>query len=218
MNIITKKEQAFAEIEKFKIIDESSKNYLEEFVDLLIEENKKVNLIGKSTTEDIWNRHIVDSIQLFKFIKSENHKFADLGCGAGLPGLVLSIAGIKEIHLIEKSFRKCEFLRLARKISKNKITVHNRKIEEINQFPFDCIISRALASLEKLLEYSLKLLNKDGYCLFLKGKNFESELQDAKKIFNFDYILHQSITSNVSYIVEISNITSKNPAPNPLSP
>ena len=81
------------------------------------------------------------------------------------------------------------------------------KIEEINQFPFDCIISRALASLEKLLEYSLKLLNKDGYCLFLKGKNFESELQDAKKIFNFDYILHQSITSNVSYIVEISNIT-----------
>ena len=123
--------------------------------------------------------------------------------------MVLSIAGIKEIHLIEKSFRKCEFLRLARKISKNKITVHNRKIEEVNQLPFDCIISRALASLEKLLEYSIKLLNIDGYCLFLKGKNFDLELQDAKKIFNFDYTLHQSITSNVSYIVEISNITKK---------
>ena len=89
MNIIAKKEQAFAEIEKFKIIDESSKNSLEEFVDLLIEENEKVNLIGKSTTEDVWNRRIVDSIQLFKFIKNENHKFAELGCGAGLPGLIL---------------------------------------------------------------------------------------------------------------------------------
>ncbi|MBU6339606.1 MAG: 16S rRNA (guanine(527)-N(7))-methyltransferase RsmG [Rickettsiales bacterium] len=207
MNLETKKNAALSEIKKFYDLTETQIKSLESFVLLLLSENQQFNFIGKSTVEDIWNRHILDSAQLIKFIDNKNVKFADLGTGAGFPGIVLSILGLKEIHLIEKAFRKCEFLRKAKLFSQNRIFIHQVKLEELSVKEFDCITSRALAPLDKLLSYSAKFLKKDGYCLFLKGKNLEQELQLAKKQFNFHYETYPSLTSSESSIIKISQIT-----------
>jgi 16S rRNA (guanine527-N7)-methyltransferase len=206
MNLEVKKISAFSEIKKFLNLTKSQEKNLEDFILLLLAENQQFNFIGKSTIEDIWNRHVLDSAQLIKFISDKNVKFADLGTGAGFPGIILSILGLKEIHLVEKSFRKCELLRKAKLFSPNKIFIHQKKLEELTKTEFDCIVSRALAPLDKLLSYSVNFLKKDGYCLFLKGKNLEQELQLAKKEFSFQYETYPSLTSLESKIIKISQI------------
>lgn len=205
-NLSQKRDEVFEEINDFFAINIEQKKSLETYVSSLLTENTKFNLIGKSTIDDIWSRHILDSAQLIKFINNPQKKFADLGSGAGLPGMVMSILGLKEIHLIEKSFRKADFLRSNKNISKNKIYIHQAKLEELNQILFDCIMSRALAPLTKLLEYCQKFLSPEGYCLFLKGKNLANEINLAKQQFQFDYELFESITAQDSRIIKIKNI------------
>ncbi len=205
-DLTQEKDQAFHEINNFFTLNLEQKKSLETYVSSLLTENTKFNFIGKSTIDDIWHRHILDSAQLIKFIDNPQQKFADLGSGAGLPGMVMSILGLKEIHLIEKSFRKADFLRRNKNISKNKIYVHQAKLEELNQILFDCIMSRALAPLVKLLEYCQKFLSPEGYCLFLKGKNLPNEINLAKQQFRFDYELFESITAPDSRIIKINNI------------
>lgn len=206
MQFEIKKAAAFNEIKKFCELDNSQIKNLEDFVLLLLQENQNFNFIGNSTIEDIWNRHILDCAQLLRFIENKNAKFADLGSGAGFPGIILSILGLREIHLIEKAFRKCEFLRRAKLFSQKRIFIHQTKLEELAAIEFDCITSRALAPLDQLLTYSKKFLKKDGYCLFLKGKNLEKEIELAKKTFQFEYQLHPSLTSSESNIIKISKI------------
>ena len=207
MHLEIKKDAALSEIKKFCAVNNSQTKSLEDFVLLLLQENEKFNFIGKSTIENIWERHILDSAQLLKFIDNKNAKFADFGTGAGFPGMVLSIMGVREIHLVEKAFRKTEFLRRAKLFSRNRVFIHQSKLEELSNIDFDCIVSRALAPLDQLLIYSQKFLKKDGYCLFLKGKNLLQEVELAKKSFEFEYELHASLTSQESNIIKVSKIS-----------
>ena len=188
---------------------EKNKIRLTKYVDFLIEYNNKINLIGKSTINDIWDRHITDSLQLVKNIDNYNIKIADLGSGAGLPGIPLSIIGIKEVHLFEKSVRKCEFLEQAKNFSNNKIVVRNENLNEIKKENFDIIVSRALADLNTLLYFSKNLSTKSTKLLFLKGKKIYNEIEEAKKYWHFDYKLIDSITSNEGKIIEITSFAEK---------
>jgi 16S rRNA (guanine527-N7)-methyltransferase len=117
---------------------------------------------------------------------------------------------VREIHLVEKAFRKSDFLRRSKLFSQNRIFVHQAKLEELSAIDFDCITSRALAPLDQLLTYSQKFLKKDGYCLFLKGKNLLQEIELAKKSFQFEYELHASLTSQESHIIKVSKISQFN--------
>jgi 16S rRNA (guanine527-N7)-methyltransferase len=209
-NIESQKNSCFLEIKKFFQLTSSQEKSLEEFVAILLNRNQNFNFIGKSTIDDVWLRHILDCAQLMKYIPNVNLKFGDFGSGAGLPGIILSILGLKEIHLIEKSFRKSEFLREAKSLSSQRIFVQNTKLEEITNLQFDCIVSRALAPLPKLLEYSHKFLKNEGFCLFLKGKNLQSEISDSKKQFVFEYELFPSITSKESNIIHLKKIQKLN--------
>ena len=206
-NITQQKEKVFAEINNFFVLNLEQKKSLEDYVSKLLDENGKYNFIGKSTIDQIWHRHIFDCAQLIQYIKNPQKKFADLGSGAGLPGVVLSLLGLKEIHLIEKSFRKADFLRKIKNISPNRIFVQQAKLEEIENINFDCIMSRALAPLDKLLEYCQKFLKDDGYCLFLKGKNLPLEISQAKQKFSFEFELFPSLTSKESNIIRINKIS-----------
>ena len=206
-NITQQKEKVFAEIKNFFALNLEQKKSLEDYVSKLLDENGKYNFIGKSTIDQIWHRHIFDCAQLIQYIKNPQKKFADLGSGAGLPGVVLSLLGLKEIHLIEKSFRKADFLRKIKNISPNRIFVQQAKLEEIENINFDCIMSRALAPLDKLLEYCQKFLKDDGYCLFLKGKNLPLEISQAKQKFSFEFELFPSLTSKESNIIRINKIS-----------
>lgn len=182
---------------------------IEKYIELLLNWNNKINLIGKSTIEDIHNRHILDSKQVLDYLtKEELDKltFADFGSGAGIPGIILSIYGVKKIYLLEKSFRKCEFLQEAKKISNNEIIVENKNIYEINNLKFDIIISRALASLDKLLEMILPFMKENSKCIFLKGKKTDEELVEAKKRFKFDCEIYNSKTSSEGKILIIRKV------------
>jgi len=209
-NIESQKNLCFLQIKKFFQLTLDQEKNLEEFVKILLNRNQNFNFIGKSTIDDVWLRHILDCAQLMKYIPNVNLKFGDFGSGAGLPGIILSILGLKEIHLIEKSFRKSEFLREAKSLSNQRIFVQNTKLEEIANLQFDCIVSRALAPLPKLLEYSHKFLKNEGFCLFLKGKNLQSEINDSKKQFVFEYELFPSITSKESNIIHLKKIQKLN--------
>ena len=209
-NTTQQKEKIFEEINNFFMLNSEQKKCLEDYVSKLLQENENFNFIGKSTIDQTWHRHILDCAQLIQFIKNPQKKFADLGSGAGLPGMVLSILGLKEIHLVEKSFRKADFLRKIKNISPNRVFVHQAKLEELENINFDCIMSRALAPLDKLLEYCKKFLKDDGYCLFLKGKNLPLEISQAKQKFSFEFELFPSLTSQESNIIRINKISNLN--------
>ena len=93
-----------------------------EFERLLLKWNKTINLVSKTTEDKFWQRHILDSLQLLKYIKGKDIHVIDVGCGAGLPGIVLSIAGIKNVSLVETDSRKVAFLYQAAKISNNNVS------------------------------------------------------------------------------------------------
>lgn len=194
------------------LIDLEENTKLKKYVELLLSWNQRINLIGKSTELDIWNRHILDSAQLMNLLEKNEINYSscvDIGTGAGLPGIILSILGVKNIILIEKSPLKCNFLKEAKKISENNVEIVNDTIENVKNKKFDIIFSRALADLSRLLNYSIKLLKPGGKCVFLKGKKFVEELVVAEKVYNFEYVVKKSLTSKEGVIVTIKNIQNK---------
>lgn len=198
--------KAITQIKNFHPISDDQIKKLEEFVSLLLKHNLEYNLIGKSTIDDIWHRHILDSAQLIQYISDKNLVVGDFGSGAGFPAIVLSILGVKEIHLVEKSFRKCEFLEIAAKISPNKIVIHQKKAEEIKGLKIDIATSRAFAPLNDLIKVVKPFLKENSYGIFPKGKSFEKEISLAKKDNKFKYAAHKSLTSDESRILIINNI------------
>ncbi len=206
MTIDEKQLKAIAQITKFYPISVNEIFQLETFVAMLLEYNQEYNLIGKSTIEDIWHRHILDSAQLIQYIKNKNLVVGDFGSGAGFPGVVLSILGVKEIHLIEKSFRKCEFLKMAAKISPNKIIIHQKKVEEIKNLSFDIATSRAFSPLNDLIPIVKPFFKPTSIGIFLKGKNVENEINLAKKTNKFHHTAHPSLTSGESKVLVINHI------------
>ncbi|MES2677282.1 MAG: 16S rRNA (guanine(527)-N(7))-methyltransferase RsmG [Pseudomonadota bacterium] len=206
MTIDEKQLKAIAQIKKFYPISQIEIEKLQSFVVMLLQYNQQYNLIGESTVQDVWHRHILDSAQLLQYIPNKNLVVGDFGSGAGFPAIVLSILGVKEIHLIEKSFRKCEFLSLAAQVSDHKIIIHQKKVEEIKDLTFDIATSRAFAPLDKLIKTVKPFLKPDGYGIFLKGKSFENEINLAKKHNKFHHTAHASLTSQESKVLVINNI------------
>lgn len=179
---------------------------LQNYVLLLLKWNQRINLISKQTEKDIWQRHILDSAQLISYIDYDQ-KVIDVGSGAGLPGIVLSILGVKSVVLIESDERKAIFLREAAKLSLNKIDVLNQRVEMIQGLEGDIVTSRAFASLEKTLSFIARLKINDKIVL-LKGKDAMIEVKKALSKWSFDYISHDSITQPEAKILKISNLQS----------
>jgi 16S rRNA (guanine527-N7)-methyltransferase len=185
------------------------------YAELLIEWNQKFNLIAPSTLPHIWSRHFSDSAQLFSLIpKKDDLILTDLGSGAGFPGIVLSLMGIKNIHLIESTGKKANFLRAVIETLDLDATVHQCRIEEIKNFKADIITARALASLRELFTLAAPLLKKDGLCLFLKGQKAEEELTDSQKYWMFDCTATQSLSDPSGSVLAIRNL--KNAARKPV--
>jgi 16S rRNA (guanine527-N7)-methyltransferase len=178
----------------------SLKNYQE----LVLKWNRTINLVSSNSIKEFWKRHILDSLQLLQFIDNKDVYLVDIGTGAGLPGVVLSIAGIQEVSLIESDTRKCVFLKKASKISNNNIEIINQRVEAI-KINCDILTCRAFAPLNRLFSYIKNVEVKEKF-LLLKGENCLMELEQAKKNWSFDYSLYKSITSREGKILEISNL------------
>jgi len=146
------------------------------YVELLESWNRRINLVGRNTTGDIWRRHILDAAQLYPLLPARTRVLVDLGSGAGLPGLVLALMGVPEVHLIESDQRKAVFLREACRITGIAATVHAERIEKTPGFVADVITARALTDLGELIDLASRFVGGRTLCLFLKGETADAEL------------------------------------------
>lgn len=169
---------------------------------------KRLNLISSSTLPNVWERHFEDSLQLLPYLPTSKSKLVDLGSGAGFPGLVLAITrpNFLNVTLIESDLKKCVFLENVSRETNTPVTILNERIETLkNSLKFDIIIARGLASLSLLIEYAIPLMNMDSVCLFLKGKEFESEIEDSQKRWDFNLELFPSLTDSRGRILRITH-------------
>ena len=185
---------------------------LRAYADLLLVWNKKINLISKSTEADIWRRHIQDSAQLYPLIPRDCLSLTDLGSGAGLPGLVLAIMGVKGVRLVESDVRKCAFLREAARATGADAQVLTQRIETLGSGPVDVVTARALAPLTELLTLAKPLIGPKTECLFLKGQHIEAELTQAHKIWTMQVDCRPSRTDPTGSVVRVREVSHVNSA------
>ena len=177
---------------------------------LLEKWNKSINLVGKSTIENGWERHFLDSAQLWPE-STEFECWVDIGSGAGFPGLLIAIIASElrpdaKFHLVESDARKCAFLRNVSRETKVPVKVHNCRIENFHETQADLLTARALAPLDKLLGYAEKILDPAGECLFLKGKDCDRELEQAYMNWDFKLERKPSIVQGDSSVLRIGDI------------
>jgi 16S rRNA (guanine527-N7)-methyltransferase len=180
---------------------------------LLGEWNAKINLVADSTLADIWRRHFMDSAQLFTLLPPTAKTLADLGSGAGFPGLVLAIMAAEarpelKISLIERDMRKAAFIRTVAAETGTKVDILNISTDQVAA-QFDVLTARALADLSELLGLSQALRKPSTICLFLKGKNLDQELQQAQKQWDMDVRQMRSCTGGDGAILHLSQISRK---------
>lgn len=176
---------------------------MQEYIDLLIKWNQKINLIGKSTLDDIYERHIRDSMQLLKFIEPTD-RVVDVGSGAGLPGIVLALSGVKDVTLVEADIRKAAFLMQASMLASHKVSIVNKRVEDVN-LECDVLTARAFASINDIMKFCSKITVVKKM-LLLKGRQVESEIIEAQKNWSFDYVLHPSEIQQDSWVVELRRL------------
>lgn len=185
-------------------VSRETQEKLEIYVALLQQWNTKINLVSKQNNDQIWGRHMGDSLQLAGHIEPWVNSIVDFGSGGGFPGLVLAIVTGLPTTLVESDIRKTVFLReVARQTSSN-VTIICKRIEQIEIPKTDLITARALASLDILLSFSEGHLTENGYCLFLKGRQVNDEIAEAKLNWQLNMQKIPSKTSPDGVIVKIN--------------
>ena len=187
------------------------------YQETLIKWQKSINLISKNTIENTWERHFLDSAQLYKFVSDIKGNIIDFGSGAGFPGMVLAIMSKKNIHLVESDHKKCVFLKEIAMLTETDITIHNCRIEDLDFINVDLITCRALASLKKLIYYVEIFINKSmgekqqlPKLLFLKGNSYYSEIDELSKIKKISFDEYPSITNKDGRILYLNKVNKLN--------
>ena len=181
---------------------------------LLLENNRKLNLISKSTENIIKTRHILDSAQVIDFIDKNSKICADLGTGAGFPGIVLSLLFREKkypirIDLYEKSPKKCQFLsKVVKELNLNALVLEKNVFKQKN-LEADTIVARAFKPIQSTFEVVTKNFKNFKNIILFLGKNGKRTLLDASKVWEFEYKERKSITSDDSLILNINKIRKK---------
>ena len=181
------------------------------FVALFEKWSKAINLAAPSTLPHIWERHILDSVQLYS-LNPGARKWIDLGSGGGFPGVVTAIllaeAGDGHVDLVESNHKKAAFLRQALSETGGRGTVHAVRIEDAARSlrGHDAVSARALADLDRLLAYSQPWLTTGATGYFHKGRDYAREIANAHRSWSFDLIEHKSVVDADSVILQIDNV------------
>ena len=200
---------------RFTQVSRETITSLKKYEKCLIESNKTLNLVGKSTINDVWIRHFLDSSQVIDFIDKNSKSVIDIGSGAGFPGLIVAILAKDrkipiKVNLIEKSKKKALFLK--RVINDLKLDTHvlNLNVFELtDKIQTDLIIARAFKPLKTILRLlDQKVENWKKIFLFL-GKTGQNELLQASKIWDIRYKQRRSVTSRDSIVIEINRLKKK---------
>jgi len=178
---------------------------LETYVALIKKWQESINLISNSTLPTIWSRHIIDSYQLVDMASSGDAPILDIGSGAGLPGIVLAIAGCK-VTLVESDGKKIAFLREITRALSLQITLLHKRVEDVSLRETSLITARAFASIATILSMFGNELTLAHRLLLLKGKNYKQEVAEAEKTHAFDLRITQSATDPSGTILLLYNI------------
>ena len=199
--------------EKYNVSHETITK-LKDYQALLTEWQSKFNLVSKSSLEDAWNRHFLDSVQLFKYVPNTAKTMADFGSGAGFPGLVLAIMAQEKtpylkVTLVESIRKKTLFLKEVSDRLNAPVVIVNDRIENLQTKKFDVITSRALTKLKDLLKYAAPFCHKETICIFPKGQNYAAELAEAHKEWHFKCRIEASEESPDGKVLIITDIANK---------
>jgi len=179
---------------------------LRRYVDLLLRWNRAVNLVGARDIPNLWQRHIADSLQLAELWRHRPERAIDLGSGAGFPGLVLAIACNVPFDLVEQDQGKAAFLREAARVTGAPVNVVAANIETAALPPAPLVTARALAPLPRLLRFAAPLLLPGGDCLFLKGRDVDSEIFEAGKHWTMDIEQIPSRVAGDGVVLRVTNL------------
>lgn len=185
---------------------------LEVFERVIRKWNPKINLVSRHSLEDLWSRHIIDSIQVFRCAgPAPAGKWVDIGSGGGFPGLIIAVLAAEEapdleVVLIESDQRKSAFLRTAARECGVKVEVISERIEKAEPQDADFLSARALADLSLLFEFSERHLKSGGFALFPKGASWKKEVDNARGQWQFETEPVTSITENEAVILKIRGV------------
>jgi 16S rRNA (guanine527-N7)-methyltransferase len=180
---------------------------LQLYAGLLEDWNSRHNLVSQASLSQLWHRHFYDSAQLAPLIPPEARTLADLGSGAGFPGLVLAILlPHLSVTLFEATHKKADFLQTVAAQLALSVEVRNSRIEAGPRQVFDAVTARACAPLPQLLAYAQKFVGPKTVCLFLKGQNQGPELTQARKSWKMKLQEHPSKTHPFGVILEIRDL------------
>ncbi|MBN2907314.1 MAG: 16S rRNA (guanine(527)-N(7))-methyltransferase RsmG [Rhodobacteraceae bacterium] len=193
-------------------VSRETSGLLDRYAALLRKWNPAINLVARSTLEDLETRHFADSAQLFALAPAGARLWVDLGAGGGFPGLVIAILAMEKtpemrVTLIESDQRKATFLRtVARELNLPNVTVLDDRIEDAPTQQADVLSARALAPLPQLLAYGARHLAPQGIALFPKGARYAVELDDALATWRFDVQTIPSTTDPQAVILKLGGI------------
>ncbi len=179
---------------------------------MLSEWQQKFNLVSSNTLEDSWNRHFLDSAQLFPLLPKDAEVMYDFGSGAGFPGMVLAIMANEkmprlQVNLVESTTKKTLYLNAVREQLSVRVNVLNDRIEKLPAAKADVITSRALASLNELLGYAVRFCKPETVCIFPKGKKYAEELAEAHRCWRFKCQILPSRQSEEGRILVITSLS-----------
>jgi 16S rRNA (guanine527-N7)-methyltransferase len=182
---------------------------LKAYAGLLEDWNSRHNLVSARSLEDLWRRHFWDSAQLAALIPAKARTIADLGSGAGFPGLVLAemLRDKAAVTLFEATTKKCDFLKAAAQRMELPVSIQRVRMEAASPQIFDVVTARACAPLPKLLPYTQHFTGPNSVCLFLKGQNVGAELTEAHKSWRMKVRQIPSLTDPSGMILELKELS-----------
>ncbi len=184
---------------------------IEQFIELALKWNSAINLVGRSTARQMWERHVIDSAQIFKCASQNQRVWLDLGSGGGFPGIVVAVLADEifpqlRVSLVESDKRKAVFLSEAGRQLGLKLTVHASRIQDLEPQQADVVSARALAPLEDLCGYAAPHLNASGVCAFPKGVSALEEIETARKTWSFHIDQIASITDSRASVLFLKDL------------
>ena len=184
---------------------------LEGHVAMLRKWNPAINLVAPATLNDVWTRHVADSVQLFDLRGDRCRHWLDLGSGAGFPGFVVACLAVERapdmrVTLVESDHRKAEFLRSVSRETGVSVTVRDSRIESLPPLEADVVSARALAPLPALCAYAARHLVPTGLALFLKGARAEEEVHAARIDWHFNLLSRSSITEPAASVLVLTDL------------
>ncbi len=191
---------------------------LESFAALLRKWNAVQNLVSRETEASLWERHILDSLQILPLISPSDASFLDLGSGGGMPAIPLAIAlkgGRARFQLVEPVSKKVAFLRQAIRELGLSAAVHAGRSDSLDsretsgERGFDVITSRALAALPMLLGLIHPFFGPETRAILHKGRDYAREIEESRLAWDFDVVLTDSATETGAVLLQVSNLRRK---------